>query len=197
MLYLLIQVIPENKIQCKGDLLKAESLQGTPQSNVRKKLPRQPLKPVNTPLTTQRQSSTAGETDSPIPDTPILVKCVNRRRVASVKNAVGLLRFPIKDENSNSDTKRVFPTMSKTVSSPKVHLEEGNVTTPNAATRHGLSSHKRTPPFCKCGSRAFRRVVSLQGPNQGRSFFICSRRRSLGMLQTSGCGFFCWEFPYH
>jgi hypothetical protein len=166
-------------------------MEGTPLSAVREKLPRDSLKPVSTPLTRQRQSSTTGDTDSPIPYTPTLVKRVNHRGIASVKNAMGLLKFTMKDEN---DTKRAFPRMSKTVSSHKIHLAQGNFTTPNAATCHGLPSHKQMPPFCKSGSRAFRRVVSLQGPNQGRSFFICPRRRSLGMVETSGCGFLCWEF---
>lgn len=54
------------------------------------------------------------------------------------------------------------------------------------------TNNRATPPLCNCGRRALRRIVSMVGPNQGRTFFICSHRRSLGTTRKSGCGYFKW-----
>ncbi|XP_069701238.1 3'-5' exonuclease Snipper-like isoform X2 [Periplaneta americana] len=142
-------------------------LKGKDTSNtpVTTKPSRQPLKTINTPLTTQAR----------------------RRPTHTVKKEL---------------LSRTMNMMSETGQSPKItnyfQSIRGNATnmkTPVAAVRPGPSSScKRTPPLCKCGSRASRRVVSLPGPNQGRSFFTCPKRKSLGMVHTSGCGFFRWEF---
>ena len=48
---------------------------------------------------------------------------------------------------------------------------------------------KLTPPLCKCGKRAKRKLVTSPGPNQGRPFFSCPAGRS------SGCQYFRWETP--
>ena len=48
---------------------------------------------------------------------------------------------------------------------------------------------KLTPPLCKCGKRAKRKMVTSPGPNQGRPFFSCPGGR------TSGCQYFRWETP--
>ncbi|XP_049859598.1 ERI1 exoribonuclease 2-like [Schistocerca gregaria] len=53
-------------------------------------------------------------------------------------------------------------------------------------------SNRATPPLCNCGRRALRKIVSMLGPNQGRSFFICSHRRTLGTTRKSGCDYFKW-----
>ena len=67
--------------------------------------------------------------------------------------------------------------------------------TPNTAERIHVkdsSSHyqdlKVTPPFCDCGKRSRRKITSTPGPNEGQSFFACSKSR------RNGCGFFQWEY---
>jgi hypothetical protein len=50
-----------------------------------------------------------------------------------------------------------------------------------------------TPPLCSCGRRSKRLVVSKPGPNQGRTFFACSLKKSEACRLNSGCGFFKWE----
>ncbi|XP_029432172.1 ERI1 exoribonuclease 2 [Rhinatrema bivittatum] len=52
---------------------------------------------------------------------------------------------------------------------------------------------KMTPPFCSCGRRAKRLLVSNVGPNQGRAFYSCPvGKRDEGNLK--GCGYFKWEY---
>ena len=46
---------------------------------------------------------------------------------------------------------------------------------------------KLTPPLCKCGKRAKRKIVTSPGPNHGRPFFSCPGGRG------SGCQYFRWE----
>ena len=46
---------------------------------------------------------------------------------------------------------------------------------------------KLTPPLCRCGKRARRRLVTSPGPNQGRPFFSCPVGRD------SSCQYFRWE----
>ena len=67
--------------------------------------------------------------------------------------------------------------------------------TPNSAEWirvKGSSSYRQnlkvTPPLCGCGKRSRRKVTSTPGPNQGQSFFACSKSR------TNGCGFFQWDY---
>ena len=52
---------------------------------------------------------------------------------------------------------------------------------------------RTTPPLCSCGRRSKRLVVSKPGPNQGRTFFACSLKKSEPSRINSGCGFFKWE----
>ena len=51
------------------------------------------------------------------------------------------------------------------------------------------SSFKRTPPMCQCGKRSKFCTVQSPGPNQGRSFYACSR----GRYAQDKCKFFLWE----
>ena len=46
---------------------------------------------------------------------------------------------------------------------------------------------KATPPLCKCGKRTKRKLVSAEGPNEGKPFYCCCMNRQ------KGCGFFQWE----
>ena len=56
------------------------------------------------------------------------------------------------------------------------------------------STMKVTPPLCKCGRRAKRRMVQNPGPNTGRWFFSCVRGvANSANSKASGCGYFQWE----
>ncbi|KAL8590139.1 hypothetical protein ACOMHN_010334 [Nucella lapillus] len=59
------------------------------------------------------------------------------------------------------------------------------------------SSMKATPPLCRCGRRAKRRLVQSPGPNQGRWFFSCLKgTASTATAKSIGCGFFQWEHSF-
>ncbi|PSN32646.1 hypothetical protein C0J52_13876 [Blattella germanica] len=169
-----------NKLQYKGD---------TVQNGVHQ-TPRQPLKILNI-ATPQRRNSIHGDA-SPLPGTPINLKKSQSLRRALLNKCI---------QNCNKDSTRIVKSpiiVSKCLNTTKNesvgNISKNNLKTPNTAVRPAPSSScKRTPPLCKCGCRATRKLVSLPGPNQGRNFFTCSKRKSLGMVQTSGCGFFRWE----
>ncbi|KAI5623600.1 ERI1 exoribonuclease 2, partial [Silurus asotus] len=63
---------------------------------------------------------------------------------------------------------------------------------------------KITSPLCDCGRRSRRLMVCNGGPNHGRGFYTCAKRRSSAPLphnptrrdsasHNNGCGFFKWE----
>ncbi|KAF7689175.1 ERI1 exoribonuclease 2 [Silurus meridionalis] len=63
---------------------------------------------------------------------------------------------------------------------------------------------KITSPLCDCGRRSRRLMVCNGGPNHGRGFYTCTKRRSSAPLphnptrrdsasHNNGCGFFKWE----
>ena len=58
-----------------------------------------------------------------------------------------------------------------------------------------LFSVRTTPPLCSCGRRAKRLLVSKPGPNQGRTFFSCSIKKSEANRLKTGCNFFKWDEP--
>ena len=66
-----------------------------------------------------------------------------------------------------------------------------NVTAPHTLNNRPKSSYslKRTPPMCHCGKRSKYCTVQSPGPNEGRSFYACSR----GRLAKDKCVFFKWE----
>uniref|UniRef100_UPI003D966C41 ERI1 exoribonuclease 2 n=1 Tax=Danio rerio TaxID=7955 RepID=UPI003D966C41 len=60
------------------------------------------------------------------------------------------------------------------------------------AHTHALKQKvKVTSPLCVCGRRARRLTVGNGGPNHGRVFYCCPRRRS--NTHTHTCDFFQWE----
>ncbi|KAL3876810.1 hypothetical protein ACJMK2_034604 [Sinanodonta woodiana] len=65
--------------------------------------------------------------------------------------------------------------------------------TPNTSRLNVSSSMKSTPPLCKCGRRAKRRMVQSPGPNMGRFFFTCSSKQDGDDTRKKGCNFFKWE----
>ncbi|KAK3599310.1 hypothetical protein CHS0354_028675 [Potamilus streckersoni] len=69
--------------------------------------------------------------------------------------------------------------------------------TPDTSRLNASSSMKSTPPLCKCGRRAKRRMVQSPGPNMGRFFFTCSSRQDGDDTRKKGCGFFKWENSTH
>ena len=62
-------------------------------------------------------------------------------------------------------------------------VEPSSMITPD--TVHTTTTFKITPPMCRCGRRTRENTVYKEGPNQGRTFFTCSRR--------NGCGYFEWQ----
>ena len=68
--------------------------------------------------------------------------------------------------------------------------------TPQDPPRTSASTMKATPPLCRCGRRAKRRMAQTPGPNMGRWFFSCVKGApNSANSKTSGCGFFKWERP--
>ena len=53
------------------------------------------------------------------------------------------------------------------------------------------SGGKITPPLCRCGRRAKRKIVTTSGPNEGRPFYACPNGRGYGRKQS--CEYFRWE----
>ena len=125
-----------------------------------------------------------------------------KKRFTNAGDSNSLVGTPVSFKKLHNLRRQVLT--SKNVNSPKPVFtsavnkknESGlhNMRTPNAADRPSPSSScKRTPPLCNCGCRSSRKIVFMPGPNQGRSFFTCSKRKSLGMVKSNGCGFFCWD----
>lgn len=167
-----------NIYQSKGDPMKTK--------NKVPKTSRQPLKTLNILTTEQRKRPITSEDSSPVPNTP-----------ESLRKSYNLRKLVLSKEIQNSSRKNV--NSPKSVSTPVINKKYeshlGNMTTPNTTVLPSPSSScKRTPPLCKCGCRSTRKIVSMPGPNQGRSFFTCSKRKSLGMVKSTGCGFFRWDY---
>ncbi|KAJ9580253.1 hypothetical protein L9F63_004066, partial [Diploptera punctata] len=142
---------------------------------------RQPFKTLNISTTEQRNRSITSKDSNSMQDTP-----------ERFKKSYNLRKTVLKKEIQHNSIKNI--NLPKCISTPVIKQEShvGNLTTPNG-TITPSSSCKRTPPLCKCGCRSTRKFVSMPGPNHGRSFFTCSKRKSLGMIKSTGCGFFCWD----
>ncbi|KAK7491855.1 hypothetical protein BaRGS_00016874 [Batillaria attramentaria] len=72
----------------------------------------------------------------------------------------------------------------------------GSFRTPLQPPPTSANKMKATPPLCRCGRRAKRRMVQNPGPNMGRWFFSCGKGTQSpgsGDSKKSGCSFFQWE----
>uniref|UniRef100_A0A3B4AKN8 ERI1 exoribonuclease 2 n=1 Tax=Periophthalmus magnuspinnatus TaxID=409849 RepID=A0A3B4AKN8_9GOBI len=99
--------------------------------------------------------------------------------------------FSIYTDSDDPDSSTSRPSFSKSVLS-NLSINSSLNRTWVGGMRKGES--RITSPLCACGRRAKRQTVSNGGPNQGRAFFCCPRRRSSGRDRApSGCGFFKWE----
>ncbi|KAK7113563.1 ERI1 exoribonuclease 2-like [Littorina saxatilis] len=102
----------------------------------------------------------------------------------SVTTPTGSFRTP---QNSPVTNTGSFKTPTNSVTTPA-----GSFRTPHNPPMTSNSSMKATPPLCKCGRRAKRRMAQNPGPNMGRWFFSCVKG-SGNSANSSGCGFFKWE----
>ncbi len=99
--------------------------------------------------------------------------------IATTKTSNNLI---ISAVTSNSSS--LFKTPSITTYSGSREL----ITTPRILSMTSCSlTGKVTPPLCKCGKRTKRKLVSTEGPNEGKPFYCCCMKRQ------SGCGYFEWE----
>uniref|UniRef100_A0A672YIP9 ERI1 exoribonuclease 2 n=1 Tax=Sphaeramia orbicularis TaxID=375764 RepID=A0A672YIP9_9TELE len=96
---------------------------------------------------------------------------------------------------SDVDSTSSCPTPKNTLSSLSANTLSSWSTNRSFVPRTLKGGLKITAPFCSCGRRAKRQVVSNGGPNQGRWFYCCPVRHSggtCGRIQK-GCEFFKWE----
>nr|XP_033818821.1 ERI1 exoribonuclease 2 isoform X2 [Geotrypetes seraphini] len=134
---------------------------------------------TNLPVTVQ-----SAKCSMPLPDFP-------KRKLSSTPLFSSLKKQPFaiyKDEMSSSSVSLPL-TKSHSNSAPSTALNcTVNQNQPFKIRENG----KITPPFCNCGRRAKRLLVSNPGPNQGRAFYSCPvGKRNEG--NQKGCGYFKWE----
>ena len=133
--------------------------------------------------------------DPVIPLTPVLPPTKVRNNSAvrvetqgspSVSHLVGIIPDHSWNRTSGAhSSSEQSPRPIRTDSTPisgQDRVDEPSVITPDTVQ---TTTFKITPPMCRCGRRTKENTVHKEGPNQGRTFFACSRR--------NGCGYFEWR----
>jgi hypothetical protein len=105
----------------------------------------------------------------------------NKSQTSTVE--VGL-QFKIPSPNLQSSTCKRSPL---NITNSTMNSSNSVLKTPETSMS---STMKATPPLCKCGRRAKRKMVQSPGPNLGRFFFSCA---GIKTTDRNGCGFFLWE----